>query len=97
MQALTNIYVMLNIHLSIIATKVFVCLATIMYVVQTIVANESPLILVYRASMAYSWTGVSSVCQMQYIVRIDGVGHARVNASQQSKDWISNCSLCIMQ
>ena len=28
------------------------------YVVQTIVANESPLILVYRASMAYSWTGV---------------------------------------
>ena len=42
---------------------------------------ESPLILIYRASMALPWTGVSSVCQKQRIVRIERVGHAlaRVN------------------
>jgi hypothetical protein len=71
---------MLNIDLSVIATEVSVCHASIMYVVQSIVANEFPLILIYRALMALSWTGVSSVCQKQYIVRIDGVGHARVCA-----------------
>ena len=63
-----------------------------MYVVQTIVANESPVILIYRASMALSWTGVSSVCQKQYIVQIDGVGHARICA-QQLRDWAPNYPL----